>query len=219
MGEIRVIVIDELAIVRAGVRSILEAAGGIRVVAEVESAERALWEVTRARPDVAVIDVTQGSGVQLLQEVRSRRPEMRVIVLTMSDADETLFGCILAGVSAYLIKRLTAAELVRAVRTVAAGKSLLDPAITAAVLEQVRASRRRLVDKRLSRLSVQEARVLALLAGGKTNRDIAAQLGLSIATVKNHVASILAKLEVGRRGEAAAYLADHRRRGGRWPLD
>ncbi|MBO0685743.1 MAG: response regulator transcription factor [Candidatus Dormibacteraeota bacterium] len=218
MAEIRVMVVDELAIMRAGVRSVLEASEGIRVVSELPDCEMAAGHLAEVAPDVLLIDADQDCGIAAIERVLPSQPATRVLAWSRAADEQRLFAWLTAGVSGFLLKRVSPEELVRAVRAVARGDRLLDPAVTGPVLDQVRWSRQNLVDQRLAALTPQERRVLSLLAEGCSNREIAAGLDLSLATVKNHVASVLSKLGVRRRGEAAAHLAEHRRHGGRWPL-
>lgn len=206
---LRVMLVDDHEVVRRGVRSMLEAAGGIRVVAEAAAVDDAVAQATRVRPDVVVMDVrlAGGSGIEATREIRARRPETRVIMLTSFDDDEALFASIMAGASGYVLKQIRGGELVRAIRTVGEGRSLLDPAVTAAVLDRLRKGKHLLKDERLARLSAQEERILGMIADGMTNKQIGLRLHLAEKTVKNYVSTILSKLEVARRSEAAAYLA------------
>lgn len=218
VAGIRVMVIDELAILRAGVRSILEASEDIRVVSEVSDCEVAAGRVADVAPDVLLIDADQDCGIAAMEQILALQPATRAIAWSRAADEQRLFAWLSAGVSGFLLKHVSPEELVRAVRAVAQGDRLLDPALTGPVLDEVRWSRQNLVDQRLATLTAQESRVLSLLAAGRSNREIAAGLDLSLATVKNHVASIISKLGVSRRGEAAAHLAEHQRHGGRWPI-
>ena len=165
----------------------------------------------RARPDVVVMDVrlADGSGIEATREIRARHPKTAVIMLTSFADDEALFASIMAGASGYVLKQVKGGEVVRAIRTVGKGESLLDPAVTNAVLDRLRKGKHLLTDEKLARLSPQEERILSLVADGKTNGEIGVELHLAEKTVKNYVSSILSKLEVARRAEAAAYLARH----------
>jgi two-component system, NarL family, response regulator DevR len=208
-SEIHVLVVHDYAFVRAGLRAMLEAENGIRVVAEVESAGVAKSRWTRPPPDVVLMPVMAGrrGGTQAVSQIRGQWSDIRLLVLIPAGNEDALFRSIRSGASGYLSAEVSASDLARAVRAVAAGQSLIDPALTAPVIEQVRRSRREIIEDKLARLSLDEQRVLGLLAQGQTNREIAQRLGQSLATAKKRVSSILAKLEVGRRSEAVAYLA------------
>jgi DNA-binding NarL/FixJ family response regulator len=208
---LRVLLVDDHEVVRDGVRALLQATEDIIVTAEASSVREAIDEADRARPDVVVMDVrlADGSGIEATREIRARHPKTSVIMLTSFADDEALFASIMAGASGYVLKQVKGGELVRAIRTVGKGESLLDPAVTSAVLDRLRKGKHLLKDEKLARLSPQEERIVALVADGKTNREIGDELHLAEKTVKNYVSSILSKLEVARRAEAAAYLARH----------
>jgi two-component system, NarL family, response regulator DevR len=208
---LRLMLVDDHEVVRSGLRAMLEAAGDMRVVAEAGTVAEAIAEAERVTPDVIVMDVrlADGSGIEATREIRARRPESRVLMLTSFADDEALFASIMAGASGYVLKQIRGGDLVRAIRSVGQGQSLLDPAVTAIVLERLRRGKHLLRDERLARLSAQEERILVLVAEGRTNREIGARLNLAEKTVKNYVSTILSKLGVGRRTEAAAYLARH----------
>ncbi|HUY61723.1 MAG TPA: response regulator transcription factor [Candidatus Dormibacteraeota bacterium] len=203
--------VDDHELVRDGLRAVLSGADGIEVVAEAGDAATAVREAERSRPDVVVMDVrlAEGSGIEATREIRARRPETQVLMLTSFADDEALFASIMAGAAGYLLKQIRSGDLVSAVRAIGAGQNLLDPAVTKGVLDRLRAARHLLRDERLARLSAQEERILTLIAAGRTNKEVGAELHLAEKTVKNYVSSILAKLEVARRAEAAAYLARH----------
>jgi DNA-binding NarL/FixJ family response regulator len=203
--------VDDHEVVRGGLKVLLEADGQMRVVAEAGSVRDAIAEAERTRPDVVIMDVRliDGSGIEATREIRARRPETRVLMLTSYADDDALFASIMAGASGYVLKQIHGTDLTRAIRTVGHGQSLLDPAMTATVLERLRKGKHMLRDERLARLSAQEERILTLVADGLTNREIGIELKLAEKTVKNYVSTILSKLEVGRRAEAAAYLARH----------
>ena len=208
---LRVMLVDDHEVVRNGLRQMLEATGDVRIVAEAASVREAVAQAERTKPDTIVMDVrlTDGSGIEATREIRAARPETRVLMLTSFDDDEALFSSILAGASGYVLKQIQGRDLIRAIRAVANGQSLLDPAVTATVLERLRKGKHLLRDEKLARLSGQEERILALIADGLTNGEIGTRLRLAEKTVKNYVSTILSKLEVGRRAEAAAYLARH----------
>ena len=176
-----------------------------------DSLQEAIDEAARSRPDVIVMDVrlTDGSGIEATRQIRADRPETKVLMLTSFADDEALFASIMAGASGYVLKQVNSAELLRAIRAVGRGESLLDPAVTTSVLDRLRKGKHLMQDEKLARLSPQEERILGGVADGRTNREIGEKLGLAEKTVKNYVSSILSKLEVARRAEAAAYLARH----------
>jgi two-component system, NarL family, response regulator DevR len=206
---LRVLLVDDHEVVRHGIRTLLEAHENITVVAEAESVLDAVAAVDQHRPDVVVMDVrlSDGSGIEATREIRARHPETRVLMLTSFADHEALFSSIMAGASGYVLKQIKGNELVSAVRLVGEGQDLIDPALTGVVMERLRAGVEPGRDQRLMRLSSQEERVLELIATGRTNREIGTELHLAEKTVRNYVSSILAKLEVARRAEAAAYLA------------
>ena len=208
---LRVMLVDDHEVVRGGIRAMLQATDDIVVTAEAASVREAIDEAARARPDVIVMDVrlTDGSGIEATRQIRADRPETKVLMLTSFADDEALFASIMAGASGYVLKQVNAAELLRAIRAVGKGESLLDPAVTTSVLDRLRKGKHLMQDEKLSRLSPQEERILTAVADGKTNREIGDDLHLAEKTVKNYVSSILSKLEVARRAEAAAYLARH----------
>jgi DNA-binding NarL/FixJ family response regulator len=208
---LRVLLVDDHEVVRSGVKALLQATDDIVVTAEAGSVREAIDEADRTRPDVVVMDVrlADGSGIEATREIRAKHPKTAVVMLTSFADDEALFASIMAGASGYVLKQVKGGELVRAIRTVGRGDSLLDPAVTSAVLERLRKGKHLLKDEKLARLSPQEERILSLVADGKTNKEIGEELNLAEKTVKNYVSSILSKLEVARRAEAAAYLARH----------
>ncbi len=204
---IDVFLLDDHEVVRRGVADLLTADGGITIVGEASTAAEAIARVPATRPDVAVLDVRlpDGNGVEVCRELRSRMPELRCLMLTSYSDDEALFESIMAGASGYVLKQIRGNELVSAVRKVAAGESLLDPAITERVLSRLRDPAPE--DKRLSSLSPQERRILDLIALGYTNRQIANEILLAEKTVKNYVSNLLSKLGMERRTEAAVFAA------------
>jgi two-component system response regulator DevR len=208
---LRVMLVDDHEVVRGGVRAMLQATDDIIVTAEAGSVQEAIDEAARSRPDVIVMDVrlTDGSGIEATRQIRAERAATKVLMLTSFADDEALFASIMAGASGYVLKQVNAAELLRAIRAVGRGESLLDPAVTTSVLDRLRKGKHLMQDEKLARLSPQEERILTAVADGKTNREIGDDLHLAEKTVKNYVSSILSKLEVARRAEAAAYLARH----------
>jgi two-component system, NarL family, response regulator DevR len=203
--------VDDHEIVRDGIRAALAPEDDIVVTAQAGTVQEAIDEADRTRPDVVVMDVrlADGSGIEATREIRARHPETKVLMLTSFADDEALFASIMAGASGYVLKQVRPGELLRAIRAVGAGDSLLDPSVTSAVLDRLRKGKHLMKDERLARLSPQEERILQAIAEGETNRQIGEDLGLAEKTVKNYVSSILSKLEVARRAEAAAYLARH----------
>ncbi|MGY1695328.1 response regulator [Geodermatophilus sp. SYSU D00814] len=209
-GPIRVFLLDDHELVRRGVADVLGGDPGITVVGEAKNAAEALARVPALRPDVAVLDVRlpDGDGVSVCRELRSRLPDLRVVMLTSYSDDEALFEAIMAGASGYLLKQILGADLVGAVRTVAAGGSLLDPAATTAVLERMRRAAE--PEGPLARLSDQERTVLRLIGEGLTNRQIGERMFLAEKTVKNYVSHLLAKLGLERRTQAAVLATELR---------
>jgi DNA-binding NarL/FixJ family response regulator len=210
---IRVFLLDDHEIVRRGLRDLVEAAGDMEVVGEAGTAEDAYGRIPATNPDVAVLDVRlpDGNGVEVCREIRSRRPDIHCLMLTSFSDDEALFDAIMAGASGYVLKQIRSNELIEAIRSVAAGTSLLDPQATAKVLERLRAGDE--TDDRIKHLTEQERRILGYLADGLTNRQIAEEMFLAEKTVKNYVSNVLAKMGMSRRTEAAVYAArlDERR--------
>ena len=210
---IRVFLLDDHEVVRRGVRELLEAESDIEVVGEAGTAGEALARVTGSRPDVAVLDVRlpDGDGVTVCRELRSRHPELACLMLTSFADDEALFDAILAGASGYVLKQIRGADLVGAVRTVAAGGSLLDPRATAAVMQRLRTPKA--LDP-LATLTDQERRILELIGEGLTNREIGQRMFLAEKTVKNYVSNLLAKLGLQRRTQVAVLATEVRRADG-----
>ncbi|MET8572545.1 response regulator transcription factor [Streptomyces sp. NPDC004783] len=206
--KIRVFLLDDHEVVRRGVHELLAQEADMEVVGEAGTAADALARVPATRPDVAVLDVRlpDGSGVEVCREIRSRDESVRCLMLTSFADDEALFDAIMAGASGYVLKDIRGAELLAAVRDVAGGRSLLDPAATARVLERLRAGGAR-GDERLAGLTDQERRILELIGEGLTNRAIGERLHLAEKTIKNYVSSLLAKLGMQRRSQAAAFVA------------
>jgi len=203
--------VDDHEIVRDGIRAMLDAEADIVVTAQAGTVREAIDEAERTRPDVIVMDVRlqDGSGIEATREIRAKHEHTRVLMLTSFADDEALFASIMAGASGYVLKQVKSGDLLRAIRAVGAGDSLLDPSVTSAVLDRLRKGKHLMKDEKLARLSPQEERILTAVADGKTNREIGEELRLAEKTVKNYVSSILSKLEVARRAEAAAYLARH----------
>jgi two-component system response regulator DevR len=201
------LVVDDHEVVRQGLVALLDRRAGFQVVAEAGTAADAIEQARRFRPDLVVMDIRlpDGSGIEACREIRSELPETRVVMLTSYPDEDAVLAAIVAGASGYLLKQVRARDLVAALETVAAGGSLLDPAVTGKVLERMR--RIATDDDELAALTKQERKILTLVAEGKTNKEIAADVFLSDKTVKNYVSSILAKLNLERRAQAAAYVA------------
>ena len=200
---IRVFLLDDHEVVRRGLRALLESAGDIVVVGESGLAAEATARIPALHANVAVLDarLPDGSGIEVCRAVRAVDPDVRALILTSYDDDEALFAAIMAGASGYVLKEIAGQDLVGAVRQVAAGNSLIDPALTARVLERVRNGPATVPE--LSELTEQELKLLALIAEGLTNRQIGERMFLAEKTVKNYVSSILAKLGLERRTQAA----------------
>jgi len=213
----RVLLVDDHEIVRQGLRTLLEAHDDLEVVAEAATMADGIAHAITFEPDVVVMDIRlpDGTGVEGCREIRSRRPETAVVMLTSFSDDEALFNSIMAGAAGFLLKQVRGQELVDSIRRVGRGESILDPQVTARVLERIRNPKGE-EDPLLARLTPTEVRILSLIADGLTNREIGERIHLAEKTVKNYVSSILSKLEVSRRAEAAAYLADRRAREDAW---
>ncbi len=205
--EIRVFLLDDHEVVRRGIADLIGLEKGMTVVGEAGSKSEALSRIPAARPDVAVLDVRlpDGTGVEVCRDIRSGMPDVRCLMLTSYADDEALFDAIMAGASGYVLKEIRGNDLVDAIRQVAAGKSLLDPAATQRVLDRLRKGEQH--DDRLDGLSDQERRILELIGDGLTNRQIGETMHLAEKTVKNYVSSLLAKLGMERRTQAAALAA------------
>jgi DNA-binding NarL/FixJ family response regulator len=202
-GKIRLFLLDDHEIVRRGLRDLFEAEDDLEVVGDVGSAQEAIRITPALRPDVAILDarLPDGSGIDVCRAIRSKNPEIKAIILTSYDDDEALFAAIMAGASSYVLKQVRTVDLVDTVRRVAAGQSLLDPAVTARVLERLRAPEPEADE--LASLTEREREILALIAEGLTNRQIGQRIYLAEKTVKNYVSSLLAKLGLERRTQAA----------------
>ncbi|HEU5001618.1 MAG TPA: response regulator transcription factor [Actinomycetota bacterium] len=201
--------VDDHEVVRKGLASLVEVEEDLEVVGEASSGPEAVRVAPIYRPDVVVMDVRMpdGGGIKACRALRDILPGASVIMLTSYSDDEALFTSIMAGASGFVLKQIRGHDLIDAIRRVAGGQSLLDPSITARVLERLRKAKYDDKDPKLARLSPQEERILDLVAEGRTNREIAEKIHLSDKTVKNYVSSILSKLEVQRRSEAASYVA------------
>jgi DNA-binding NarL/FixJ family response regulator len=201
-----VFLLDDHEVVRRGVRELLEAEDDLEVVGEAGTAEEAYGRIPATSPNVAILDVRlqDGNGVEVCREIRSKHPEIACVMLTSYADDEALFSAIMAGAAGYVLKQVRGTDLIDGIRRVGRGESLLDPSLTARVLERLRQPPE---PDELAGLTDQERRVLDLIAEGMTNRQIGEQLFLAEKTVKNYVSNLLAKLGMSRRSEAAAYAA------------
>ncbi len=209
--ELRLLIVDDHEVVRQGLVALLDRRAGFSVVAEAGTVAEAIAEARRHQPDIVVMDVRlpDGSGVEACREIRSELPETRVVMLTSYPDEEAVLSAIVAGASGYLLKQIRARDLVAALETVGRGGSLLDPAVTEKVLERVRRIATGGQTDELAALTAQERKILMLVAEGKTNKEIASDVFLSDKTVKNYVSSILSKLNLERRTQAAAFVAKH----------
>jgi two-component system response regulator DevR len=210
-APIRVFLLDDHEIVRRGIRELLEGEPDILVVGESGLAEEAARRIPALRPDVAILDarLPDGSGIDVCREIRSRDPQIKALILTSYDDDEALFAAIMAGAAGYTLKQVRGNDLVDTVRRVAAGQSTLDPSVTSTVLDRVRNGPP--VDKELERLTAQEQRILDLIGQGLTNRQIGEHMFLAEKTVKNYVSSMLAKLGLTSRTQAAIFSTKHQK--------
>lgn len=209
MSEVRILLVDDHEVVREGLLALLSRREGFQIVGQAGSVAESITEAERARPDIVVMDVRlpDGSGIEACREIREALPETKVIILTSYADDDAVFASILAGASGYVLKQTRGRALADAIEAVARGESLLDPGITQKVMERLRRSTEHRASDPLDALNEQEHKILALIAEGKTNKEIAAEVFLSDKTVKNYVSSILTKLNLRRRSEAAAFIA------------
>jgi DNA-binding NarL/FixJ family response regulator len=208
---LRLLVVDDHEVVRRGLVSLLDRRAGFEVVAEAGSVAESIEAAARFEPDLVIMDVRlpDGSGIEACREIRTARPTTRVIMLTSYPDEEAVLSAIIAGASGYLLKQVRGRDLVSALEAVGRGESLLDPAVTEKVLERVRRVATGSASDELADLTSQERKILLLVAEGKTNKEIAGEIYLSDKTVKNYVSSILSKLNLQRRAQAAAFVAKH----------
>lgn len=209
---LRLLVVDDHEVVREGLVALLSRREEFQVVAEAGTVAEALAAARRFEPDLVVMDVRlpDGSGIEACREIRAELPTTRVVMLTSYPDEEAVLSAILAGASGYLLKQVRGRDLVSALEAVGRGDSLLDPAVTERVLERVRRMANGDERDELSDLTAQERKILLLVADGKTNKEIASEVFLSDKTVKNYVSSILSKLNLQRRAQAAAFVAKRR---------
>jgi two-component system, NarL family, response regulator DevR len=208
----RILVVDDHEVVRQGLVALLDRRPNFQVVAEAGTVEEALAQAHLHQPDIVIMDVRlpDGSGVEACREIRADLPDTRVVMLTSFPDDEAVLSAIVAGAAGYLLKQIRARDLIAGLEAVGRGESLLDPAVTERVLARVRQIASGEIHDELSGLTPQERKILMLVAEGMTNKEIAAEIFLSDKTVKNYVSSILAKLNLERRAQAAAFVARHR---------
>ncbi|MEK6192123.1 MAG: response regulator transcription factor [Chloroflexota bacterium] len=216
-GPLRLLLVDDHEVVRQGLAALLARRPAFQVVAEAGTVVEALAAARRFRPDLVIMDVRlpDGTGIEACRDIRAEMPETRVVMLTSYPDEEAVLAAILAGASGYLLKQIRGRDLVAALESVGRGDSLLDPAVTERVLERVRRVAAGEMADELASLTSQERKILFLVADGKTNKEIAAEVFLSDKTVKNYVSSILSKLDLQRRAQAAAFVAKHRLSGDR----
>jgi two-component system, NarL family, response regulator DevR len=209
--SVKILIADDHSVVRAGLRALLERHGDFRVVGEASTGEEAVQRATELRPDVAVMDIRMPgiSGIEACRLIVQKVPTCRVVILTSYAEDELLFAAIRAGASGYVLKRIGDNDLVLAVERVSRGESMLDPAVTSTVFAEVRKISQQQQIAAFADLTQQELAVLAHVAHGLTNRQIAVKLYLGEGTVRNYVSSVLAKIGVANRAEAAAYAVKH----------
>jgi two-component system response regulator DevR len=208
----RLLVVDDHEVVRQGLVALLDRRPNFQVVAEAGTVEEAIAQAHLHQPDIVIMDVRlpDGSGVEACREIRADLPDTRVVMLTSFPDDEAVLSAIVAGAAGYLLKQIRARDLVAGLEAVGRGESLLDPAVTERVLARVRQIASGEIHDELSGLTPQERKILMLVAEGMTNKEIAAEIFLSDKTVKNYVSSILAKLNLERRAQAAAFVARNR---------
>jgi DNA-binding NarL/FixJ family response regulator len=213
---LRLLVVDDHEVVRQGLVSLLERREHFQVVAEAGTAAEAIEMARKFEPDLVVMDVRlpDGSGIEACREIRAEFPNTKVVILTSYPDEEAVLSAIIAGASGYLLKQIRGRDLISSLESVGRGDSLLDPAVTEKVLDRVRRIATGTYTDEMAQLTQQEQKILLLVAEGKTNKEIASEVFLSDKTVKNYVSSILSKLNLERRAQAAAFVARHRMKGG-----
>ena len=211
MAKYRIIIVDDHEVVRLGLKSLLERHPQFDIVGEAATAREALEQVSRQRPDVVLMDIRLPgmSGIEACEEITKNYPETKVVMLTSYAEDEMLFSAIRAGASGYVLKQIGGEDLVKAIESVGRGEAMLDSAVTQRVFQEVRKAVKDEEASAFANLSQQEKHVLLLVSEGRTNREIAKLLFLGEGTVRNYVSSILSKLGVSNRAEAAAYAVEH----------
>jgi DNA-binding NarL/FixJ family response regulator len=208
---LRILIVDDHEVVRLGLKTLLERHPDFTVVDEADTAREALQKALLHRPDVVLMDIRMPgrSGIEACQDITEKLPDCKVIILTSYAEDELLFDAISAGACGYVLKQIGSGDLIRAIETVGRGEAMLDPAVTRRVFERVREAARQEDAAAFAELTEQELRVLSQVAEGRTNREIAEVLFLGEGTVRNYVSSILGKLDLTNRAEAAAYAVEH----------
>ena len=211
MAKQRILLVDDHEVVRLGLRALLERHPHFEVIAEASTAREAIERVKQYAPDVVVMDIRLpgGSGIEACEEITENYPNSKVIMLTSYAEDEMLFSAIRAGAAGYVLKQIGGEDLVKAIEAVGRGEALLDPAVTQRIFQEVRKAAKEEEASAFAALTQQEKHVLVLVSEGKTNREIAKSLFLGEGTVRNYVSSILSKLGVSNRAEAAAYAVEH----------
>lgn len=211
MPKQRILLVDDHEVVRIGLKALLEHHAHFEVIGEASTAKEAIDMVSRYHPDIVLMDIRLpgASGIEACEEITTRFPETRVVMLTSYAEDEMLFSAIRSGASGYILKQIGGDDLIRALESVGRGEALLDPAVTQRVFQEVRRAVKEEEASAFANLSQQEKHVLLLVSEGKTNREIAKALFLGEGTVRNYVSSILSKLGVSNRAEAAAYAVEH----------
>lgn len=211
MVKYRILIVDDHEVVRIGLKSLLDRHENFEIVGEAGNAKEAIEKVSKIHPDVVLMDIRLPgiSGIEACEEISKNYPETKVIMLTSYAEDEMLFSAIRSGASGYVLKQISAEDLVHAIESVGRGEALLDPAVTQRVFQEVRRAVKEEEASAFANLSQQERHVLLLVSEGKTNREIAKTLFLGEGTVRNYVSSILSKLGVSNRAEAAAYAVEH----------
>jgi two-component system, NarL family, response regulator DevR len=210
--SLKILLVDDHEVVRMGLKSLLSHNSQFHVIAEAANASQAIEQVEHSNPDVVIMDIRLPgkSGIEATREIVAKHPKTKVIMLTSYAEDELLFDAIAAGASGYVLKQIGSGELVRALETIGRGESLIDSALTQKVFQRVREASRKAEDEAFATLNDQELKILSLLAKGRTNKEIAGEIYLSEKTVRNYVSSILSKLHLSTRSEAAAYAVTHR---------
>ncbi len=208
---LRILLVDDHEVVRLGLKALLSRQENFKVVAEAATGEEAVEKTREFRPDVVVMDIRLPgkSGIEATQEIVAEHPDTKVIILTSYADDDLLFEAINAGASGYVLKQIGSNDLVEALERIGRGESLLDPRLTQKLFQRVREASRHVEGQAFAELTPQELRILARVAEGKTNREIASEVFLSEKTVRNYVSSILSKLDLSSRTEAAAYAVRH----------
>ncbi len=211
MSKIRLLLVDDHEVVRVGLRALLSRHPDFEVVDEASSGQEAVRKALLHRPEIVVMDVRLNgmSGIEACREITQAAPDVKVIMLTSYGDDDTLFEAIAAGASGYVLKQIGSNDLIKSIETVGRGEATLDPTTTSRVFARMREQARKKEESAFSDLTEQELKVLAYLAEGKTNREIADVLSLGEGTVRNYVSSVFSKLHVNNRAEAAAYAAAH----------